>query len=573
MKKILFLTMILFFTISLNAQEHNFKKACKKNSIEAFDEFIYAYPFSEFTEEAAFRRAGLFNTPKAFEEFLRKYPSGDFYRKADSTLCLMEFRKIKSTDDIGLLKDYFSEFPDCYIYNDEIKRKLVMLEYKKAEEKNTVKDYKSFINTYPSSEFDLQAKNNIQKLELDNIKQTNSIPAAHDYIVKYPDGFYLAEAKAYLEYLEFDLAVYLNSLDSLNLFLLKYPESKYVNDVNRKIEQIEFYNAKTINTIDEINKYLQKYPAGIYVAVAIKAIDQINFNNQAVVKNLYSKDPYVCTTAARELGEMMDPLAVEPLIDAFKENDHVSDAATDALVKINDTSAVLPLIEILEDQTLYYERTYAARALGELKDSRAVLPLIEALDEGSLNETVTEALVLINDTSAIMPLIALLNDGTYLNLSAAEILGKMGATQAIPALVKNLANWDAGEKIADALHSLGWAPTTLEESVHLWVANRNKELLISNWTDTKRVLLSDGISTDYQVSKNAVYAFIIIGKREIIPDLVEILNSYGNKTMAETYLNCGNKELRTAAVNWASDHGYSVNHYGGGSSPASWGGR
>jgi len=62
----------------------------------------------------------------------------------------------------------------------------------------------------------------------------------------------------------------------------------------------------------------------------------------------------------------------------------------------------------------------------------------------------------------------------------------------------------------------------------------------------------------YEAIENALYAFIDIGRAEIIPELVGTLNSAGDKTMAEAYLNCGNTELSNAAGAWATRHGYQI---------------
>jgi hypothetical protein len=148
----------------------------------------------------------------------------------------------------------------------------------------------------------------------------------------------------------------------------------------------------------------------------------------------------------------------------------------------------------------------------------------------------------------------------------------MGARQAIPELIEIMQIWDSGEAAAEALVAMGWSPVSQVDKVHFWVAQRNKKILIANWSDTKKILLKDAISGNYNAANNAVYAFIIIGKKEIIPDLIRILNTYGEVSLAETYLNCGNDELGEAAETWASEHGYSVSYSGGGSSAASWGG-
>ena len=91
------------------------------------------------------------------------------------------------------------------------------------------------------------------------------------------------------------------------------------------------------------------------------------------------------------------------------------------------------------------------------------------------------------------------------------------------------------------------------------------------WEDTKRVLLNDVTSDNYNIIENALYTFISIGRQEIIPELINILNTKGTITTAEAYLNCGNEELFDAAVSWAHKHGYTID-YSVGSSAVRWGG-
>ncbi|MBU0719388.1 MAG: ankyrin repeat domain-containing protein [Planctomycetes bacterium] len=51
--------------------------------------------------------------------------------------------------------------------------------------------------------------------------------------------------------------------------------------------------------------------------------------------------------------------------------------------------------------------------------------------------------------------------------------------------------------------------------------------------------------------------------------LNELLRAYGDKSMAEDYLNCGSQLLYEGAKRWAADRGYSINA-GGGSHRVAW---
>jgi HEAT repeat protein len=70
--------------------------------------------------------------------------------------------------------------------------------------------------------------------------------------------------------------------------------------------------------------------------------------------------------------------AVEPLIQALlKDTDPVQVKAAESLGYLRDERAVEPLIQALKDEKRYHSvRWKAARALGEIGDKRAIEPLI-----------------------------------------------------------------------------------------------------------------------------------------------------------------------------------------------------
>jgi hypothetical protein len=60
------------------------------------------------------------------------------------------------------------------------------------------------------------------------------------------------------------------------------------------------------------------------------------------------------------------------------------------------------------------------------------------------------------------------------------------------------------------------------------------------------------------------------GDESRIPEMVDLLVDYGDKTLAEDYLNCNQPDLDAAARKWAGRRGYSVGT-GAGSHRATWG--
>lgn len=73
---------------------------------------------------------------------------------------------------------------------------------------------------------------------------------------------------------------------------------------------------------------------------------------------------------------------------------------------------------------------------------------------------------------------------------------------------------------------------------------------LTNLNMTKQVLLDDVAGNARRV-EYGLYSFMGIGNRDILPELVNLLNQRGNETIALVYLNCGEPTLEKAAQDWA----------------------
>jgi len=89
-----------------------------------------------------------------------------------------------------------------------------------------------------------------------------------------------------------------------------------------------------------------------------------------------------CGTTLKNVRKYQEQRDVEKLIAALKERNwgnRIGMEAAKALGEIKDPRAVEPLIAALKDDDLPSVQMEAAKALGELKDPRAVEPLIAAV--------------------------------------------------------------------------------------------------------------------------------------------------------------------------------------------------
>jgi HEAT repeat protein len=147
----------------------------------------------------------------------------------------------------------------------------------------------------------------------------------------------------------------------------------------------------------------------------IKIIEKLKHVNSLIKVLKYKRDPSVRRSAAKALGRIGDKRAVEPLIQALKDENYcVREEAAWALGDIGDTRAVEPLIQSLKEiDTDRDVRHSAAGALGRIGDKRAVEPLLLALKDKNNQNVQRQAawsLGQIRDERAIKPLILILKD-------------------------------------------------------------------------------------------------------------------------------------------------------------------
>jgi hypothetical protein len=84
------------------------------------------------------------------------------------------------------------------------------------------------------------------------------------------------------------------------------------------------------------------------------------------------------------------------------------------------------------------------------------------------------------------------------------------------------------------------------------------------------VALVDSPQPSSRAVVSACHTYIRRGDSSRIPELRDLLLRFGDKSLAEDYLNCGHSGLHDAAADWGSQHGYSIGS-GNGSHRVRWG--
>lgn len=241
-----------------------------------------------------------------------------------------------------------------------------------------------------------------------------------------------------------------------------------------------------------------------------------------LIRVLNGDDDRIRCEAAAALGEVGDPAAIAPLIDALSDG-AIAPVAADALVAIG-VPATVPVLRLLEARDGGV-REYAVEVLGRLGVPEVVPAIIELLRAGEdrLHRKAVDALIGIG-APAVASLIPLLGE---------EGEGQAGATAAligigVPALeplVRALSDETSSIRMGAArvLMKLGWIPERGAEEIRYLIA-------LQRWPDITPIgaLAVDPLASrlgdlDPAVEVGAITTLIRIGV-PAIPSLIRLLD-------------------------------------------------
>ncbi len=137
--------------------------------------------------------------------------------------------------------------------------------------------------------------------------------------------------------------------------------------------------------------------------------------------------------------------------------------------------------------------------------------------------------------------------------------------RAIPLLVEHLTHSDddirqhSAKILMDAFkEQWDWRSDPIDDIVNALVELEDQTSLILLWDQTEYVLVKQLWSKDKTTRGRALMAFFRIGDARIVPELEKYFQRYASSTLAKTYYDQGNDDLRTVAVKWAHEHGYQI---------------
>lgn len=539
------------------------------HTIEGYEKFTEAHPDSKYAEDARKRLARLYllrdwetakaaDTFSAYAAYLKKAPLPGNFKEAWTYLSTAFEREQKSRGQT---------------------------DWARAQELDTVEAYEEYLVKHKGSPFIADARRRLQELGKDPYLEALWEAARERRL----------EEKAKNEEKHFHAMTILPvaSNDPAARLVFKNKDQSYMQITGRKIKKLPrdyellklryakpyqvcvlFFDPDRFESPKAFSEHLQPVMVELFSNIS-KAMESDRKEFYLVLESPASLMP------KKDMAETFDESL---FLLAKKETGAGLVLKVKEPVKLEETEAVRGLVDGLAAQLAGGPKAVkndAVAALLLVNNRRgtmalqsagpmAVAPLIAGMEHKDSDISQQAAVTLRKLGSDAVPALIAELPKSKNRRTIISILGDLGDPSAMPALANLLIDWNVGPAAASALNSLGWTPTSEKESVFLAVSKRDRNGLLSDWSRTREILLAEIGSFRRGRIQGAVYAFIAIGKREILPDLTAALDRHGNKTMAEVYLNSGSGELDKAAREWASKRGYHITT-GPGAHTVSWG--
>jgi hypothetical protein len=349
-----------------------FSAASKKDSIEAYQQFIAEHPMDENIEAAQERLAELelqearrVHTVVGYKRYLEAHPDGERALKALALLEALRFNAAKERNTPLSWRQFIKDHPEG-AHREEAEALLgraELAELSKLDDGELLR-----LATAHADD----ARGEQASARLDDLAFQKAVTAAalYAYLHDYPAGAHRDPAKVKLLSLELEGLLVSGHLAEAKALAAKAPLSAQVPDLEKHLKRAEDVEALGRSKDAAVQRALPGY--------YLRSLEDL-------VRSLHAPDPMDRWEAAEELGQHIDVKAIDPLLEALRSARHpvVRQRAFDALARV--------LCGLPREVAEFEVATRVEAAGPSASDAQVVLTLAALLDlSGQLARAATE---------------------------------------------------------------------------------------------------------------------------------------------------------------------------------------
>ena len=244
------------------ASHEDFNKVAKIGTLQAFEDFILAYPMSS---EATLAQSGIFELEQArlsllgvgassrdFSIFIENHPKSSLIPRAKLRILeIRNFENAKKSQSKKELLDFLEKHPQSPLI-PKAKNAIEALDFEKALNIGNPAVLNGFLKSYPKSRF----TTGIQTGLYNHYKGLDSIPGFKEFLSLYPENPHREQGSNRLLYLRYIEAIRGNTVPSYEVFLKITPHSRYTRDLQLRL--FRAYSSK--NAVTGYLTFSAKHP-------------------------------------------------------------------------------------------------------------------------------------------------------------------------------------------------------------------------------------------------------------------------------------------------------------------------
>lgn len=174
---------------------------------------------------------------------------------------------VREENKLEYANKFLDEFPKSRYYGNVVHIRNY-IEFRTAENTNTVQAFNSFLKKYPDAAQVKIAKEKKDVIAYNDALSKNSLSALKAFVKLNPDALQVEDAKKLMGVFAYNEAANTRNLQIIEQFMVEYPNSSKMPEAKVLKKQLLFEWAKNVNTIDAYNQFVSLYPEGeLYIDI------------------------------------------------------------------------------------------------------------------------------------------------------------------------------------------------------------------------------------------------------------------------------------------------------------------
>jgi hypothetical protein len=211
------------------------------------------------TVEGRWEEAEAAGSIEAYEEFLEAYPESDFADPARSRIEDLRYESARKECSVAAYEGFLAMYPSGR-RSSEARYEIMRLKFEQVRQANKLAGYLRFINAYPDGDFSQGARDLARPLFRSYAEKKDTEQAYVAFLKRFPRGPDSVALSARLRAIRFARVKAANTLEAYDEFLRLYPTGDMATQVRDLARPLSRCRAESQDTVAGYEEFLRRHP-------------------------------------------------------------------------------------------------------------------------------------------------------------------------------------------------------------------------------------------------------------------------------------------------------------------------